>query len=94
MDAYCLLDVYQFLRSRYPTDDHLRSFRGKKPKKLDSTIARQIDANFAETNPNPAQSTDDTHVGLEEKDAREFISFDIQGLTGASSAFSNKIRCG
>jgi hypothetical protein len=28
----------------------LKSFRGKKPKKLDSTIARQIDENYQDTN--------------------------------------------
>ena len=86
--------MYKFLRSRYPTDDHLQFFRGKKPKKLDSAIARQIDANFVETNPNLPQSTDDTHVCLEEREARGRMSFDIQGLPGTSSTFSNKIRCG
>jgi hypothetical protein len=34
----------------------LKSFRGKKPKKLDATIARQVDENFHDTNNNIDQS--------------------------------------
>ncbi len=50
-DAYCLLDIYNLLCSCY-TADYIQSFRGKKPKKLDSAIVRQIDENFADTNNN------------------------------------------
>lgn len=86
--------MYKFLQSRYSTDDHLRSFRGKKPKKLDSVIARQVDANFTETNPDVAQSVDDTPVGLEEREVRGFNTVDVLGLTRTSSTIANQIRCG
>ncbi len=47
-DAYCLIEVYKFLSNCYPSSNYIKSFRGKKPKKLDLTIARQIDENFSD----------------------------------------------
>ncbi|CAF3693565.1 unnamed protein product [Adineta steineri] len=35
LDAYCLLDIYSFLRTRLQSSDYLQSFRGRKPKKSD-----------------------------------------------------------
>jgi hypothetical protein len=40
----------------------MKSFRGKKPKKLDSAIARQIDENFSDTNNNLEKSPISTDV--------------------------------
>ncbi|CAF3340624.1 unnamed protein product [Rotaria sp. Silwood1] len=48
-DAYCLVEIYKFLSNNLKSTDYLKSFRGRKPKKLDSTIARQIDENFQDT---------------------------------------------
>ncbi|CAF2346879.1 unnamed protein product [Rotaria sp. Silwood2] len=48
-DAYCLVEIYKFLSNNLQSTDYLNSFRGKKPKKLDSTIAREIDENFQDT---------------------------------------------
>ena len=54
-DAYCLLEIYKFLSNCFQSTDYLQLFRGKKPKKLDSTIARQIDENFS----NQSQTSND-----------------------------------
>ncbi|CAF0809091.1 unnamed protein product [Rotaria sordida] len=64
-DAYCLVEIYKFLLNNLQSSDYLKAFRGRKPKKLDSTIARQIDENFQDTpnnnnnNINQSQTLDD-----------------------------------
>ncbi|CAF3666641.1 unnamed protein product [Rotaria socialis] len=62
-DAYCLLDIYKFLSNSLQSSDHLKSFRGRKPKKFEATIARQIDGNFHHTtdnnNVNQSPTSDD-----------------------------------
>jgi hypothetical protein len=64
-DAYCLLEIYKFICNCYSSSDYIKSFRGKKPKKFESTIARQIDENFSDTNNNNInQSTEVIQVGL------------------------------
>jgi hypothetical protein len=40
------LDIYRFLANHFQSSDVLKSFRGRKPKKLDSAIVRQIDENY------------------------------------------------
>ncbi|UJR27400.1 hypothetical protein I4U23_008690 [Adineta vaga] len=62
-DAFCLLDVYKFLSNHFQSSDYLKSFRGKKPKNLDSTVARQIDENFQDSNlTNNNDSTDPSQI--------------------------------
>lgn len=48
-DAYCLVEIYKFLSTSLQSPDYLKSFRGRKPKRLEATIARHIDENFNET---------------------------------------------
>jgi len=58
MDAFCLIDVYRFLLRSYPSSNYIQSYRGRKPKKLDSTIARQIDINLVDANENHSESVE------------------------------------
>ncbi|CAF0893819.1 unnamed protein product [Adineta steineri] len=62
-DAYCLLEIYKFLSNHFQSSDYLKTFRGKKPKKLDSAIAREIDKNWQDTNNNndSLQKSDDVN---------------------------------
>ena len=62
-DAYCLIDVYNCLSNRLQSSDYLKTFRGKKPKKLDSTIVRQIDENYQDKTEeiNPQQISDNVN---------------------------------
>ncbi|CAF5187159.1 unnamed protein product, partial [Rotaria magnacalcarata] len=70
-DAYCLIEIYKFLSNSLQSSDYLKSFRGRKPKKLEATIARQIDENFHETTDNninqPPISADTTRPSGEVK---------------------------
>ncbi|CAF4702943.1 unnamed protein product, partial [Rotaria sp. Silwood1] len=42
-DAYCLLDIYNFLRNRLQSVEYLQSFRGKKPKRTEQLIDKNDD---------------------------------------------------
>lgn len=46
----------------FPSSDYIKSFRGKKPKKFDSAIVRQIDENFSVTNNQNPITNDDMPV--------------------------------
>jgi hypothetical protein len=57
-----LIDVYNCLSKRLQSSDFLKSFRGRKPRKLDSTISRQIDENYKDTHETTDQSQTSDNV--------------------------------
>jgi hypothetical protein len=44
-DAFCLIDIYRFLCGHSSLSAYVQSFRGKKPRRLDAIVNRQIEKN-------------------------------------------------